>query len=275
MVRRLLRCKRSTTKAPPFPCRNQGAVWAGKEAGTGRPSGVVFLDIDLVDGHIVIMDFQERRAPGEDDRVKSKLIKRLALSSSVAALMVNLPSCAEVTDPLLMAAAVPAGAALMVGFAGAATISEVLSVFDREERERELDVRADGPFIDYWPNGKKKAAGSYKNKKLNGLYRTYYMNGEKKSEVTYEAGERNGPHTSWHENGRKSVEGMFKDGKQHGPIRSYHENGRMSCFKSNSPNGTDTVWHENGEKQRVSTYSDGKLISRKVWTEKGKEIETE
>ena len=221
------------------------------------------------------MDFLGGRSLGQTDLVKSKLIKRLALSSSVTALIVSLPSCAEVTDPLLRATAVPAGAALMVGFVGVAAISEVLSVFDAEERERELDVREEGAFIDYWSNGEKRAEGSYKNKKLNGLYRTYYMNGEKKSEVTYEAGERNGPHTSWHENGRKSVEGVFKNGKQHGSIRSYHENGRISCIKSNSPNGTDTAWHENGQKQSVYTYSDGKLISRKAWDEQGNEIQSD
>ena len=159
-------------------------------------------------------------------------IKSPGVPSGAIAIALGLSSCAEVSDPLIMVAAVPASAVFMAGMVGVGAIAGVLSIFDAEERERELNPREDGPFTDYWPNGKKRAVGSYKNKKLNGLYRTYYRNGEKKSEVTYEGGERNGPYTSWHENGRKFVEGVFKDGKQHGPIRSYDEDGRVSYIKS-------------------------------------------
>ena len=206
--------------------------------------------------------------------MKSTIIKRLGLPSSIIALLLSLSSCGQGSDPLLKVAAVPAGAALMVGFFGLAALSQAISVFETEEREREAKPRNDGPFIEHWPNGKKKAAGSYKSKKLNGLYTTYYKTGKRKSEVMYDAGERNGPHTSWHENGRKSLEGFFKKGKPDGAVKSYYENGQISCLTSDSPNGTNTSWHENGQKQRVSTYRNGKLVSRKVWSEKGKEIET-
>ena len=134
--------------------------------------------------------------------MKIRLLKSLGVRSATIALALGLSSCAEVSDPLIIAASVPANAVFLAGMVGVGTIAGVLSIFDAEERERELKPREDGAFTDYWPNGKKRAEGSYKNKKLNGLYRTYYRNGEKKSEVTYEAGQRNGPHTSWHENGR-------------------------------------------------------------------------
>ena len=59
-----------------------------------------------------------------------------------------------------------------------------------ERREREIKAnRKDGPYTEYWDNGKKRSAGTYKNKELNGFY------------------------TTWHENGQKDSEGNWKDGK--------------------------------------------------------------
>ena len=202
------------------------------------------------------------------------IIQRLGFPSGMLASILSLSSCGQRSGPLTKVAEVPATAALMVGFFGLLTVAKAISVFETEEREREAKPRKDGPFIDHWPNGKKRAAGSYKDKKLNGLYTTYYKNGRKKSEVIYEFGERNGPHTSWHENGQKSLEGVFKGGKPEGATRSYHKNGRISHLESGSPNGTNTAWHENGQKQSVSTFKNGKLISRKVWNEKGKLTES-
>mgnify|MGYP003315350131 CR=1 FL=1 len=201
-------------------------------------------------------------------------MKRLSLPSGLTAAVLAVSSCAEIAMVPVAAVALPLTAAFMIGFAGVATLSQVQEGFDTQQRKREEKPRKDGPFLEYWPNGNKRAAGSYKDKKLNGLYTTYYKNGRKKSEVIYEFGERNGPHTSWHENGQKSLEGVFKGGKPEGTTRSYHKNGRISHLESGSPNGTNTAWHENGQKQRVSTYKNGKLISRKVWNEKGKLTES-
>ena len=177
---------------------------------------------------------------------------------------------------------IPASAAFIVGGLGIAGLSQAMSSFETEDRVRESKPKKDGPFTDHWPNGKKKAVGSYKGKQLDGLYTTYYESGKKKSEVIYRSGKRNGPHTSWHENGQKSLEGVFKEGKPVGATKSYHKNGRLrasfdvmvSHLESGSPNGTNTAWHDNGQKQRVSTYKNGKLISRKVWNEKGKLTES-
>ena len=57
----------------------------------------------------------------------------------------------------------------------------------------------------------------------------------------------------WYKNGQKRSEASYKDGK---------------------PNGIAVGWHENGQTQRVSSYKNGKLVSRKVWNSKGKEVET-
>ncbi|MDB4739880.1 toxin-antitoxin system YwqK family antitoxin [Akkermansiaceae bacterium] len=206
--------------------------------------------------------------------MRSDVIKRVCFRSSILALILSLSSCGYSSNPLAEAAMIPASAAFIVGGVGIAGLSQATSIFETEDRVRESKPKKDGPFTDHWPNGKKKAVGSYKGKQLDGLYTTYYESGKKKSEVIYRSGKRNGPHTSWHENGQKSLEGVFKEGKPEGATKSYHKNGRISHLESGSPNGTNTAWHDNGQKQRVSTYKNGKLISRKVWNEKGKLTES-
>ena len=214
--------------------------------------------------------------------MRSDVIKRVGFRSSILALILSLSSCGYSSNPLAEAAMIPASAAFIVGGLGIVGLSQAMSIFETEDRVRESKPKKDGPFTDHWPNGKKKAVGSYKGKQLDGLYTTYSESGKKKSEIIYRSGKRNGPHTSWHENGQKSLEGVFKEGKPVGATKSYHKNGRLrasfdvmvSHLESGSPNGTNTAWHDNGQKQRVSTYKNGKLISRKVWNEKGKLTES-
>ena len=77
--------------------------------------------------------------------------------------------------------AVPLVAAFFVGFVGVVTLTQAMEGFDAQEREREAKPRKDGPFIEYWANGKKSAVGTYKNKKLDGVYTEYFKAGKKQS----------------------------------------------------------------------------------------------
>ncbi len=122
-----------------------------------------------------------------------------------------------------------------------------------EKVVRVAKPREDGPFIEYWSNGKKYAEGTYKNKKLDGVYTEYFESGKKKSALTYVGGEWNGPYTTWFDSGQKSGEGTFKAGKLH---------------------GTNTHWHRTGRKMRESIWKDGKVVSGKYWNSKGEEFET-
>lgn len=130
-----------------------------------------------------------------------------------------------------------------------------------QERKREAKPREDGPFIDYWSkNGKKAAEGTYKNRKLDGVYTVYFESGEKKGTATYVGGERNGPYTWWFESGQKSVEGTFKAGKQHGTTTTWHKNGRKESevtWSSGKLNGPHTRWHENGQKSFEGVVRNG------------------
>ena len=209
--------------------------------------------------------------------MKSTTIKRLGLPSGLIAAVLAVSSCAEIAMVPAVVVGVPLAAVFLVGFVGVATLSQAMEGFDAQEREREAKPRKDGPFIEYWVNGKKSAEGAYKNKKLDGVYTEYFKSGNKKSELTYVGGERNGPYTSWfdlpHLGVRKSAEGTFKGGKEYGTTKCYHENGKMSYLKGHGPNRNETTWHKNGQRESVTKYKNGKLTFRQTWNDKGKELE--
>ena len=248
------------------------------------------------------------------------IMKRLGLSSGLIAAMLAVCSCTpnnawpgfrggkykpkSVADigpgpwdvPVV---GLPLTAVYMTGFGMVWTLKDVMKGFDTQERKREAKPRKDGPFIEYWSNGKKRAEGTYKNKKLDGVYTEYFESGKKKSALTYVGGERNGPYTWWFESGQKSVEGTFKAGTEHGTTKCYHENGKMSYLRGHGPNRNETNWHKNGRKQSEVTYKNGQIdglttrwhsngqkavevnykngkrVSAKYWNSKGKEVETE
>jgi len=66
--------------------------------------------------------------------------------------------------------------------------------------------------IKYYPNGKKKSEGIYKDGKLDGLSTVWYENGHKEFEATWKDGEIDGLATGYHENGQKRSERIWKDG---------------------------------------------------------------
>ena len=123
-----------------------------------------------------------------------------------------------------------------------------------EKAVRVAKPREDGPFIEYWSNGKKYAEGTYKNKNRDGVCTEYFESGKKERTANYVGGVLNGPHTQWFENGQKYVENTFKAGDLH---------------------GTSKTWHRSGWKMVESIWKNGKLISRKYWNSKGEEVETE
>ena len=205
--------------------------------------------------------------------MKFTTIKRLGLPSGLIAAVLAVSSCAQIAAVPLVVVGVPVAAVFLVGFVGVATLTQAMEGFDAQERKRNAKPRKDGPFIEYWTNGKKSVVGTYKNKKLDGVYTEYFESGKKKSELTYVGGERNGPYASWFESGQKSVEGTFKAGKEHGTTKCYHENGKLSYLKGHGPSRNETTWHKNGQRESVTKYKNGKLILRQTWNDKGKELE--
>lgn len=88
---------------------------------------------------------------------------------------------------------------------------------------------------EYWPNGNKRIAGSYKNNK------------------------REGEWTYWFENGNVWSKGYFMDGLSHGKFDIYKDDGSrylQSSYKKGIPHGCWTFFDKNLKKKEVYFEND-------------------
>tara|TARA_B100000959_G_C14842429_1_gene566630 strand:- start:673 stop:1035 length:363 start_codon:yes stop_codon:yes gene_type:complete len=71
-----------------------------------------------------------------------------------------------------------------------------------------------GPYVEYYENGKKWSETHYKNGKRDGLETEWYKNGQKSYEGHYKNGKPDGLETFWDESGQKLHEAYYKNGKE-------------------------------------------------------------
>ncbi len=79
--------------------------------------------------------------------------------------------------------------------------------------------------IVYYPDGKMRYEGEYKNGQRHGKWVYYYPNGKKWSEGIYLNGKRNGLGITWHKNGQIYYQGEYKDGIRTGTWKFWDEEG--------------------------------------------------
>jgi len=79
----------------------------------------------------------------------------------------------------------------------------------------------------YYPDGKIRMMGEYKNDKKDGHWISYYDNGNKWSEGYYANGINEGKTTTWHENGQKYYQGYYKKGERSGTWKFWDDKGKF------------------------------------------------
>jgi hypothetical protein len=97
-------------------------------------------------------------------------------------------------------------------------------------------ARRDGAFAAWFPDGRRKAAGSYKDGLPHGTF------------------------TFWDGSGRKREEGGFQDGREEGPWRRWHASGALQeagAYRAGVRTGPWVFWFSNGRKLREGEYRDG------------------
>jgi hypothetical protein len=107
-----------------------------------------------------------------------------------------------------------------------------------------------GPYVEYYDDGKKRSEAHYKNGVPDGLGTYWYEGGQKIEEGQFKNGKKDGLWTSWYENGQKWTENHWKDGKLDGLETHWHENGQKSYEghnKNGVPDGLWPFWDKNGE----------------------------
>ena len=205
--------------------------------------------------------------------MKIRFLKDLGLSAGIAAPMLGLSSCSSSSEPDVLSMLVAAPVILPIaGIYAGLEAEERMKKRERERAEALKAKRKDGPFVELWPNGKKRAEGTYKNTELHGLHTKWRKSGQKSDEGHYDEG-RLIKSTSWHENGQKSGEtgetsaAWWYENGQLERQYFYHDASRRLKKK-------ETWWYENGQKSYEVNYERGGVgvPSIRYWNKNGEEV---
>ena len=218
------------------------------------------------------MDSRREKAGFMSINVKIRMIKGLGLTAGIAAPMLGLSSCSSSSEPNALSMLMMAPVILPIaGIYAGIEAEERMKKRERERAEALKAKRKDGPFVELWSNGKKRAEGTYKNTELHGLHTKWRKSGQKSDEGYYDEG-RLIKSTSWHENGQKSGETRKTSAAwwyESGQIKReyfYHDATRRLTKKESS-------WYENGQKSyEVSRTSRGHSSSTRYWNKNGEEV---
>jgi antitoxin component YwqK of YwqJK toxin-antitoxin module len=97
---------------------------------------------------------------------------------------------------------------------------KVVKYYTGEGREKTMVKEA---F--FYPDGKLRMEGEYKEGLKDGRWASFYNNGNNWSEGFYKLGINHGKTTTWHENGQKYYEGFYNEGKRSGIWKFWDESG--------------------------------------------------
>jgi len=159
-------------------------------------------------------------------------------------------------------------------------------------REGRFDEgKKEGPWSNYFEDGKKAKLGTYKSDKPHGTFVFWRPDGTKEREESYRDSQRDGRWTfyneqekpvrqeeyrngkkhgawiRWDENGQKLVEERYVDDLLDGPQTAWHPNGQMKAqvqCKGGKAHGTSTTWDEAGKKLSEQRYENGVLVKKET-----------
>jgi hypothetical protein len=93
------------------------------------------------------------------------------------------------------------------------------------------DSIRNGPFVNYFKNGKIKVKGSYSNNLLNGTFEVFDENGHLNQEGNYLDGQNHGKEINYYKGGRIENVANWNNGKLDGVLTFYSESGVETCAK--------------------------------------------
>lgn len=90
-----------------------------------------------------------------------------------------------------------------------------------------VDGKKQGPFTEWFDNGKIKATGSYVNDQLDGSFVLYRATGKKEAEGKYANGLKTGRWISYTSNGSIEMQVLYEEGKE---VNRRYENGEFTEY---------------------------------------------
>jgi uncharacterized protein len=116
-----------------------------------------------------------------------------------------------------------------------------------------------GPWKEFFEDGKLKSEGKYKDGRRISSWKFYYQNGRTEEEGTFNnSGKEEGSWTWWYDNGEKRKEAAFTNGKEDGLMVEYDETGHI-LQKGEYVNGEEQgKWiYQMGDYKEEGSYVNG------------------
>lgn len=120
-----------------------------------------------------------------------------------------------------------------------------------------------GPFTEYYPNGKVRVKGFYLNGQRHDKWVWYHENGKTESEYNYVCGDIEGIAKNYHENGELQEEKTYDLGVLVGTEKDYNDKGILLAeinYLNGKINGKRYFYSEDGNLQLIRHYLNGEII---------------
>lgn len=132
-----------------------------------------------------------------------------------------------------------------------------------------------GNFNEYYESGTIKYIENYLNGVVNGKVEEYYENGNIKFEFYYVNGAPQDIAKEYYPSGKQRFVTEYRNGLKNGSATEYYETGEIKGeynYQNDELNGIFKNYFQNGKIQLEGSYAGGKLLYKKEFDEKGKEI---
>ncbi len=149
----------------------------------------------------------------------------------------------------------------------------------REMTQRRLQVDHDlktSDFVtldrDHIVNEARQTHITFKNGRLDGVFKTYFSNGNILAEISYREGMLDGRCVIYYPNGSLHNEKHFKRGRLDGDFRAWDEDGALFFeieYLDDIQHGLDRSYRKNGIIEYEDLYVHGKMVRRKTFDELG------
>lgn len=157
--------------------------------------------------------------------------------------------------------------------AGCSDPVQQVKVLDHLRRPSALVTRRDGvkdgSVTLFWPDGKSRSQGQYRDDRREGWWRSYHANGNLRSLTRYAHGAKDGLRIYWDSLGRPVRSETFVHGTAEGALYRFFPDGhaaQRSNFVDGLLEGTHDQWYRDEGGSRVNGfYHQGK--EEGVWTE--------
>jgi antitoxin component YwqK of YwqJK toxin-antitoxin module len=133
---------------------------------------------------------------------------------------------------------------------------------------------ADGPYIEWYPNGQKSLEGEYVDGLKQGPWKVWYDNGKLCRTENYLNGKLEGSWKIYHDDGTLKAEESYRDNKRDGRWIAYDKLGKLPAdqwdYKAGLPSGVWIHYYADGKKGAEQHYVDGKREGEQTdWYDNG------